>query len=97
MDERLSRLRRALSDYPAERRIVFGSVARGDWHEASDIDLLLVCETDQPFFERLREVYRLLPPDLGVEVLVYTPAEVQRMTDRGNGFLGAALREGREL
>ncbi len=97
MEERLSRLRSALAGYQAERVLVFGSAARGDWHEASDIDLLIVRDTEEPFFERLRQVYRLLPPDLAVDVLVYTPQELERMLTRGNGLLARAIREGRDL
>ncbi len=97
VEDRLARVRSALAPFAPDRVIVFGSVARGEWHEASDIDLLIVKTTDRPFFERLREVYLLLPADIAVEALVYTPQELERMTARGNGFIARAMREGREI
>ena len=97
IERRLGRIRDALAGYEAERIVVFGSTARGDWHEASDIDLIIVRNTTQPFFERLSEVARLLPADLAIEALVYTPEEVARMLARGNGLLARAFREGHDL
>ena len=50
---------------------MFGSVARGEADELSDIDLVIIKETDRPFLDRLREVARLLPADIGgVDILV---------------------------
>lgn len=40
---------------PVERIILFGSEARGDADEASDIDLIIVKRTKKPFVQRLVE------------------------------------------
>jgi predicted nucleotidyltransferase len=63
-----------------EKIIVFGSLATGDIHEWSDIDLVIVKQTDLPFFRRLREVRRLLHPRVGTDILVYTPEEFEHMS-----------------
>ena len=81
--------------YRPQRVIVFGSFARGDTHEGSDLDLIVVKETDERFFERIARV-RDACADLEVDVqpLVYTPAELRQMLEQGNGFLETALAEG---
>ena len=50
----------ALQVYQPERVYVFGSWARGEADELSDLDLVVIKSTTVPFFERLREVSRLL-------------------------------------
>lgn len=43
-EEIISRMRRHLAEHPpaADRVILFGSLARGDWDGASDADLLVI-------------------------------------------------------
>ena len=41
---------------PIEKIILFGSAARGDDDEYSDLDLILIKETSKRFVERLVEV-----------------------------------------
>jgi predicted nucleotidyltransferase len=81
--------------YDPLRVIVFGSFARGDTHEDSDLDLIVVKETEERFFRRIGRV-RDACPDLGIDVqpLVYTPAELGEMLASGNSFLETALAEG---
>ncbi len=63
---------------------LFGSYARGDWIEDSDLDLVVV----SPYFkgltigERYVIVRELLPKDVGVEMLLYTPEEFERVKKR---------------
>ncbi len=58
---------------------LFGSYARGDWLEDSDVDLVVV----SPAFKgsdvgrRCPLVRRLLPRDVGFEILTYTPEEFE--------------------
>jgi predicted nucleotidyltransferase len=58
---------------------VFGSMATGTVHEWSDIDLVIVKETTQRFLERSKEVLQLLRPQVGLDVLIYTPAEFDQL------------------
>jgi len=62
-----------------ERIIVFGSMASGEIEPWSDIDLVIVQQTDLPFMKRLREVRRLLKPRVGTDILVYTPSEFEQL------------------
>jgi predicted nucleotidyltransferase len=81
--------------YHPLRIIVFGSFARGDTHEGSDLDLIVVKETDERFFRRIGRV-RDACADIAIDVqpLVYTPAELEQMLAGGNSFLETALSEG---
>lgn len=83
-------------DKDIERIILFGSLARDDVGPASDIDLILVQNTDKRFLDRLDEIYRAIEPRVGLDVLVYTPAEFESMKEN-NSFVRKALSEGRVL
>lgn len=97
--EAVSRLRRAAEALAQrhteiERVVLFGSLARGDAVPGSDADLLIVISaSDLPFLDRSVR-YRPEGVGLGVDVLVYTRAEVERMLAEGNRFVADALREG---
>ena len=92
---KIQRLLKALMQYHPKRVYLFGSWARGEADEASDIDLVIIKETQEPFLERLRTVGRLLPEGIGaVDVLVYTPVEWQMMCQRGNALTETIMEEG---
>jgi predicted nucleotidyltransferase len=84
----------ALKAYEPERIYLFGSHARGEADSLSDIDLVVVKETNLPFLERPKELQRFLPPHVGpLDILVYTPAELVEMQRRGNAFSELILEE----
>ncbi|MBI2865053.1 MAG: nucleotidyltransferase domain-containing protein [Chloroflexi bacterium] len=80
--------------YDPDKIIVFGSYARGDLHEGSDLDLLIVKDTPERFTDRIGAVLRCCDFDVTVEPLVYTPAELSNMVELGNDFILTALQEG---
>ena len=84
-----------------ERIILFGSHARGDANEDSDIDLLVV--VDDGFQERsrwreLQEIRRKLASfPLPKDILLYSRDEVARWRHSANHIITHALQEGRPL
>jgi len=79
-------------------KLLFGSLARGTQSERSDIDLIVVRQTNERFVERPTEILMMLYEKLrgwAIDVLVYTPEEYERMLAHGNFFLTRAVREGR--
>lgn len=89
----VERLRGALDP---ELVILFGSRARGTATRRSDIDLLVVWETDESPLDRIGHLLGLLSDSpWPLEVLAYTPSELQRLRDRP--FLRGVLREGEVL
>jgi HEPN domain-containing protein/predicted nucleotidyltransferase len=80
--------------YGPEKIILFGSAARGDTDEYSDLDLIVIKASNKRFVERLVEVTAYLPRDVAADVFVYTPQEFQAMRKQGNPFIEQALSEG---
>src|SRR5262245_2909967 len=64
MQKKLNMLLQALQDYHPQRIILFGSVARGDADAESDLDVLVIKDTTDPFVSRLEVMAALCP--LGV-------------------------------
>jgi predicted nucleotidyltransferase len=80
LEQELHRMSEILiREYQPEKLILFGSVAQGDIHEWSDLDLVVIKKTEKPLLERTEEVLRLIRPKVGLDVLVYTPEEVEEM------------------
>ncbi len=78
-----------------ERVLIFGSRARGDALEHSDLDVILVSRAfeDVSWLERPLEVHDECPIRFGVELLCYTPEEYSRKR-RELGIVRAAEAEG---
>ena len=76
-----------------ERIILFGSIARKDWDDESDIDLIVVYDTKKHFLERLKELYMSWNIPKSVDILAYTPSEFSQMIEQ-SVFLQDILREG---
>lgn len=93
--DKVRQIIQTLHPYQPDRIYLFGSWARGEEDDLSDLDVVVVKSTPLPFFDRLREVLRLLPAELGaVDVLVYTPEEFAAMQREGNAFAEMIVEEG---
>ena len=80
------------------RIILFGSAARGEMGEDSDVDVLVVVPegtAQRPTAQYLYTQFRGLP--LAVEVLVTTPSRLERYRESLGLVYRSILREGREL
>jgi HEPN domain-containing protein/predicted nucleotidyltransferase len=79
----LDRMRAVLAQVSNVRQvIVFGSVATGSVSAWSDLDVMVVQQTEQPFVERAVALARLVRPQVGVQFLVYTPEELREVGSR---------------
>ncbi|MFQ6089639.1 MAG: nucleotidyltransferase domain-containing protein [Candidatus Methanofastidiosia archaeon] len=81
-----------------EEFILFGSRARGDNLENSDVDLIIVSKDFRgiPFFERMDKLILLWDSPLDLEVLCYTPEEFEEKK-KEIGIVREALKDGIEL
>lgn len=68
-----------VKEYRPEKIILFGSYAWGTPTEGSDIDLFIVKDTKGSSREMARAINRFLSPrQFPLDILVYTPSEVER-------------------
>lgn len=93
--EHLPRLRRI---YAPDLVLAFGSRARGDALEDSDLDLIVVSGRFEgvPFLERMSRLMTELDVPFAVDVLCYTPEEFAAKREE-IGTVSAALEEGLAL
>lgn len=73
--------------YDPDKVILFGSRAEAETTEWSDLDLVIVTQTEQPFLQRLKEVALLCQSAVGVDFLVYTPTEFAQMVAERNPII----------
>jgi len=84
--------------YGPQRVILFGSVGRGEYDSASDLDFLII-KDDVPFYgiDRIRELDELIDRDMAADMLVYTSDEFEERLRLRDPFISAIANEGRVL
>ena len=81
-----------------EKIILFGSWARGEASADSDLDILVIQETDRPFETRgLEAVLGLRHLKLPLDLITYTPEEWREVAAAERSFEASLAREGRTL
>ena len=82
-------------EYKPDRIILFGSLANGKVHEWSDIDLLIVKDTEKRPVDRCIEICKLVHPNVGIDLFVYTPTEYEGLLEEKFSLLMNILKEGK--
>lgn len=81
-----------------DRIILFGSRAWGAARPDSDVDLLVIVDSEDPPVERAVALGRLFRPrPAPLDLLVMTPSEVRERLGAGDRFLRRILEEGEVL
>jgi predicted nucleotidyltransferase len=89
-------IRRIVHTARPEKVILFGSRARGDARPDSDLDLVVIKESDEPRHRRAVPLYlALVGLNVPVDVMVYTPEEVQDWSAVPQAFITTVVREGK--
>ncbi|MBI2934447.1 MAG: nucleotidyltransferase domain-containing protein [Chloroflexi bacterium] len=91
---------RLKAEYHAQKVILYGSYARGEATEDSDVDVLVIAETHQGFVERMATVLKLvrdLYQGLGLSPIVLNPEEVEKRLKLGDQFVEDILKTGVEV
>ena len=89
-----------IAAYAPEKIILFGSYAHGEPHTDSDIDLLIIKETDKRPLDRWMEVKRLLRDrnrTVSISPLVYTRREIEERLAMKDFFIKEILEKGEVL
>lgn len=83
-------------NFHPEQIILFGSYASGTPTPDSDLDFLVVMESDQPSRKRsipIRSMFR--PSPCAMDILVFTPDEVNKWNGATNHIITEAFLDGR--
>lgn len=95
LDSELPRIVDGLRAMGASLIVLFGSYGRGRRDLFTDLDVLVVMESDLPFVQRLAKVQQELAPRVQADIFVYTPSEFEEMKRRP--FVKHALATGKVL
>ncbi len=75
--------------------ILFGSYAAGRRDLLTDLDLIVIMESPLDFITRAADMARRIHANVAVDLLVYTPEEIERVRQRP--FFRHALKTGQVL
>ncbi len=90
-------IRRIIEGYNPQKIVLFGSLAWGEPDEDSDIDLLILKETEESPLERrirVRQLVADIPRRIPFSPLVLTPEELAYRLKVGDPFYQEILRRG---
>ena len=91
-------VRRILTIGSPIKILLFGSHAKGTAREESDLDLLIIEESDLPRYRRSGRYRRVLcGVFLAKDIVVWTPQEIEEWKAVPNAFISTILAEGRLL
>jgi HEPN domain-containing protein/predicted nucleotidyltransferase len=83
-------------NFNPEKIILFGSYAYGQPKPWSDVDLLVVLETDDPK-QKQKEINLSFHAPFGLDILVWTPQEIEQRIPLGDFFLREIVTKGKTL
>jgi len=83
--------------YGPEKIILFGSFAWGKPNQDSDVDLLIIKETEEDFFGRNTAVRKIIDGVMPVDILIRTPEEIKKRLLLGDFFYKNIIKKGKNL
>jgi predicted nucleotidyltransferase len=96
LEESLEKILRCLAEmHEVQKVILFGSYATGRRDLFTDLDLIVVMETDKDLIHRTADLYQKLQVSVDLDLLVYTPDEFE--IKRKSAFLRQALDTGQVI
>lgn len=86
-----------VQNYKPQRVILFGSTARGDDKLESDLDILVIKNTNKNYFDRIFEAMKYVNTDKSVDMMVFTPKEFEKAQNEKRVFIKQVLKYGVNL
>ena len=82
--------------YKPEKVVLFGSYAYGHPNKNSDLDLLVVKDSNLPRYKRAREIRKYLwgITDIPKDIIVYTQKEIDDLAEIKEAFITDILKNG---
>jgi predicted nucleotidyltransferase len=90
-------VRQILDRFHPTKIILFGSYAQGEPTEDSDVDLLVVMETEEPPLHAAARISSAVDHPLPLDIIVITPSELEASLQRRGIFATQVTREGTVL
>ena len=101
-------VRKIRESYPAKKILVFGSYARGDAHQHSDLNLCVIAAQREGhpiqewpskswLYRGAELIDEIGPAEAAVAPYVFTEGEFEALRDNGHPLVGRILEEGRVL
>ncbi|MBN1974530.1 MAG: nucleotidyltransferase domain-containing protein [Sedimentisphaerales bacterium] len=83
--------------FHAERVILFGSYAQGNFTSDSDVDLLVIGQFEGRSVDKSVEIRMKLRPHFPVDILIRTPEKVLQRIKMGDCFMKEIIDKGKVL
>ena len=77
-----------------QKIILFGSYAYGTLRPESDVDLLVMMDTQLSELEQAAVICRAIPYRFGLDLVVYTPQNLAQRLEWGDSFLREIMQRG---
>jgi predicted nucleotidyltransferase len=91
-------VKRIANNYNPDKIILFGSYAKGNPNKDSDLDLLIIQDTDLPRHKRGLDIrLSLIGTKISMDILVYTKAEFEIEKNEKYSFLNSAIKNSKIL
>lgn len=91
---------RLKQEYHAQKVVLYGSCAKGEETPDSDVDLFIVVNTNENFFNRIAHVkgiIRDIRNGLAISPIVLSPEELEKRIEIGDVFINEILEKGISL
>ncbi len=89
---------RIVTKFNPDKIILFGSYARGIPNDDSDLDLLIVQDTDLPMHKRGYDIrMSLIGTMMPFDILIFTESEFNQEMHKDSSFLNSAMKNSKVL
>ena len=96
--EQIKKLARRIGrEFKPERIVLFGSYARGNATQDSDVDLLVILPFEGKSVHQSVKIRMKTRPSFPVDLIVRTPEMVRERLEMGDCFMREILQEGKVL
>lgn len=86
-------INRIAKRFNPDKIILFGSYAMGNATNNSDLDLLVIKDTDLPYHKRSFDIHKsLIGLMIPIDILVYTQKEFDQERNEQSSFLNLAMK-----
>ena len=83
--------------FKPDKIVLFGSHAKSNSNYASDVDLLVIMDTDQSTWDLTVEISLALKHSFPMDIIVRTPQEIARRLQQGDFFIQSIMENGKVL